>query len=29
MGMPVQVFVDALPDAMFEGKFSEIDTMSE
>lgn len=29
LGMPVQVYVDALPDAVFEGKFSEIDTMSE
>lgn len=27
--MPAQVYVDALPDAVFEGKFSEIDTMSE
>lgn len=29
LGMPVQVYVDALPDVMFEGRFSEIDTMSE
>ena len=29
LGMPVQVFVDALPDAQFDGKFSEIDTLSD
>lgn len=29
LGMKVQVFVDALPDAEFEGYFSEIDTLSD
>ncbi|MDO4714520.1 MAG: HlyD family efflux transporter periplasmic adaptor subunit [bacterium] len=29
MGMEVEVYVDALPDVVYTGSFSEIDTMSD